>query len=70
MMDTDLFEYEMKKKGFRTSKQRADAWGMSISAYYRRVRNCIECTRENIEKVAALLGWEVAKRIFFGDKVS
>lgn len=70
MMDTDLFEYEMKKKGYRTSKQRADALEMSISAYYRRVRNCIECTREDIEKVAALLGWEVAKRIFFGDQVS
>lgn len=69
-MDADLFEYEMKKKGYRTSKQRADALGMSLSAYYRRVRNNIECTREDIEKVAALLGWDIAKRIFFGNKVS
>lgn len=69
-MDADLFEYEMKKKGFRTPNQRADAMGISLSAYYRRVRNNIECTREDIEKVASLLGWEVAKRIFFGDEVS
>ena len=65
MMDTDLFEYEMKKKGYRTPKQRADVLEMSLSAYYRRVRNDIECTRDDIKKVAALLGWEVAKRIFF-----
>ena len=64
-MDANLFEYEMKKKGYRTSKQRADALDMSLSAYYRRVRNHIECTRDDIEKVAALLGWDVAKRIFF-----
>ena len=69
-MDVNLFEYEMKKKGYRTSKQRADALEMSLSAYYRRVRNSIECTREDIEKVATLLGWDVAKRIFFGEEVS
>lgn len=66
-MDADLFEYEMKKLGYRTHKQRADALEMSLSAYYRRIRNIIECTREDIEKVAALLGWDLAKRIFFGD---
>lgn len=69
-MDADLFEYEMKKKGYRTHKQRADALKMSVSAYYRRVRNDIECTREDIEKVAVILGWDVAKRIFFGNEVS
>ena len=66
-MDADLFEYEMKRKGYRTHKQRAEALDMSLSAYYRRVRNTIECTREDIEKVASLLGWDVAKRIFFGN---
>ena len=66
-MDADLFEYEMKRRGYRTHKQRADALEMSLSAYYRRVRNTIECTREDIEKVAFLLGWDVAKRIFFGN---
>ena len=65
-MDTDLFEYEMKQKGYRTSKQRAEVLGISLSAYYRRVKNNIECTKEDIEKVASLLGWDVAKRIFFG----
>lgn len=69
-MDANLFEYEMKKKGYRTSKQRADALEMSLSAYYRRVKNEIECTRDDIEKVAYLLGWDVAKRIFFGNEVS
>ena len=69
-MDAILFEYEMKKKGYRTAKQRADALEMSLSAYYRRVRNVTECTRDDIDKVAALLGWEVAKRIFFGNEVS
>ena len=66
-MDADLFEYEMKRKGYRTPKQRAEALELSLSAYYRRVRNRIECTREDIEKVASLLGWDTAKRIFFGD---
>lgn len=69
-MDADRFEYEMKRKGYRTSKQRADALEMSLSAYYRRVRNNIEFTREEIEKVASLLGWDVAKSIFFGNEVS
>ena len=69
-MDADLFEYEMKRKGFRSPKQRAEALNISLSAYYRRVRNIIECTREDIERVAHLLGWDVARRIFFGDEVS
>ena len=69
-MNVDLFEYEMKKKGYRTPKQRADALNLSLSAYYRRVRNNIECTRGDIENVAALLGWDIAKQIFFGNEVS
>lgn len=69
-MDADLFEYEMRKKGYRTSKQRAEALRISLSAYYRRVKNNTECTKDEIERVASLLGWDVAKRIFFGDKVS
>ena len=69
-MDADLFEYEMKKKGYRTPEMRAEALGISLSAYYRRVRNTVECTREDIEASAAILGWDVAKRIFFGDEVS
>jgi hypothetical protein len=69
-MNADLFEYEMKKKGFRTPKQRAEALEISLSAYYRRIRNRVECTREDIEKVASLLGWDAAGRIFFGDRVS
>ena len=69
-MDADLFEYEMKTKGYRTPQSRADALGISLSAYYRRVRNAIECTREDIETIAAILGWDVAKRIFFSKEVS
>jgi hypothetical protein len=70
VMDADLFEYEMRKIGYRTSKQRADALEISLSAYYRRIKNTIECTREDIEKVASLLGWDTARRIFFGNEVS
>lgn len=69
-MDADMFEYEMKKKGYRTPKMRADALGLSLSAYYRRVGNAIECTREDIEATAGILGWDVTKRIFFGEEVS
>ena len=50
--------------------ERADALEMSLSAYYRRVRKRIECTKSDIEKVASILGWEVAWRIFFGNGVS
>ena len=69
-MDADLFEYEMKKKGYRTPTMRAKALNLSLSAYYRRVKNTIECTREDIEATAAILGWDTTKRIFFGDEVS
>ena len=66
-MDKDLFEYEMKKKGYRTASSRAKALGLSLSAYYRRMSNSIECSREDIETTASILGWDIAKRIFFGD---
>lgn len=69
-MDADLFEYEMKKKGYRTPSMRAKALDLSLSAYYRRVNNTIECTREDIEATAVILGWDVTKRIFFGEEVS
>lgn len=64
-MNADLFEYEMKKKGYRTPEMRAKALGISLSAYYRRVGNAVECTREDIETTAAILGWDVTMRIFF-----
>lgn len=64
-MNKDLFEYEMKKAGYRTAETRADALGWSLSAYYRRLNNTCECTREDIAKVAELLGWDMARRIFF-----
>ena len=66
-MDKDLFEYEMKKAGYRTPEERAQAMGISISAYYRRVSNECECNKEIICRVAELVGWEAAHRIFFGD---
>lgn len=69
-MDKDLFEYEMKKKGYKTPEMRAEAIGLKISAYYRRVRNETECTQSEISKVADLLGWDVARRIFFASEVS
>ena len=69
-MDKDLFEYEMKKKGYKTPAMRAKALGLSLSAYYRRVSGEVECSQEDIGKVADLLGWDVARSIFFNDKVS
>lgn len=64
-MDKDLFEYEMKKMGYRTPKMRAEALGWTLSAYYRRMSGEVECSKEEIGKVADLLGWDVARRIFF-----
>lgn len=65
-MDTYLFEYEMKKAGYTTPKQRAKAMGISLSAYYRRVNQEREATKAEIGKVADLLGKDTAWRIFFG----
>jgi len=64
-MDKDLFEYEMKKAGFRTPEQRADAVGLYLSAYYRRINGECECTKDLIGRVADLVGWEAARSIFF-----
>ena len=64
-MNSDLFEYEMKKAGYRTPEQRANVLGLSLSAYYRRINGRCECTKEEIVKVADALGWDVAKTIFF-----
>lgn len=69
-MDNYLFEYEMKKAGYKTPKQRAEAMGISLSAYYRRVNNECEATESDIGKVAKLLGSKMAWRIFFGQEVS
>ena len=69
-MDAYLFEYEMKKAGYKTPKQRAKAMGISLSAYYRRVNNECEATESDIGKVAELVGSDVAWRIFVGQEVS
>lgn len=69
-MDVDLFEYEMKKKGYRTVTDRANAMGWSLSAYYRRMSNSIECTKADIETAAGILGWDITHRIFFANEVS
>lgn len=69
-MDKDLFEYEMKKAGFRTPDQRAKALNLSLSAYYRRISGECECTKDEIRRVADLVGWEATRLIFFGKEVS
>jgi hypothetical protein len=69
-MDKDLFEYEMKKAGYRTPESRADALGIKISAYYRRTSGECECTKAEIGKVADILGQDLAWRIFFAEQVS
>ena len=69
-MDKDLFEYEMKKAGYRTPESRAEAIGLSLSAYYRRTSGECECTQAEIGQVAAILGWEKTQQIFFSKEVS
>lgn len=69
-MDKDLFEYEMKKAGYRTPEKRAKALNLSVSAYYRRVNGECNCSQEEIGRVAELVGWEATKRIFFDNEVS
>ena len=69
-MDKYLFEYEMKKAGYTTPAMMAKAIGLSLSAYYRRFKNTNKWTKEDIDKVAVLLGWEAANRIFFANQVS
>ena len=66
-MDKDLFEYEMKKAGYRTPESRAEALGISLSAYYRRTSGECECTKAEIGRVAEILGWDMAHRIFFSN---
>lgn len=66
-MNKDLFEYEMKRAGFRTPESRAKAMGIKLSAYYRRIGGGCECSRAEIARVADVLGWEIAWRIFFGN---
>lgn len=65
-MDSILFEYEMKKAGYKTPEQRADVMGIKLSAYYRRLNGECECTQSEISNVAEVVGWDVAKAIFFG----
>ena len=64
-MDKDLFEYEMKKAGYRTPESRAEVLGVSLSAYYRRTGGECECLQKEIGRVAEILGWDVTRRIFF-----
>ena len=66
-MNIDLFEYEMKKAGYRTPEERANVMGISLSAYYRRINKKCECSKKEIGIVADLLGWDSAHAIFFGD---
>ncbi len=69
-MDKDLFEYEMKKAGYRSAESRAEAMGVKISAYYRRTSGECECSKAEISRVADILGQELAWRIFFANEVS
>ena len=69
-MDKDLFEYEMKKAGYKTTESRAEVMGISKSAYYRRMSGESECSKAEIVRVAEILGQELAWRIFFANQVS
>ena len=69
-MNVDLFEYEMKKAGYRTAEQRAEAMGISLSAYYRRLSKTCECSKKEMDRISDLLGQDVMLLIFFDQKVS
>lgn len=69
-MNVDLFEYEMKKAGYRTPTQRAKAMGISLSAYYKRISKKRECTKKEMDRLADLIGRDVMLSIFFEEKVS
>jgi hypothetical protein len=66
-MNKDLFEYEMKSAGYRTPESRAEALGVTMSAYYRRTSGECECSKEQICRIADILGQEKAWRIFFAN---
>ena len=66
-MDKDLFEYEMKKAGYRTPESRANALGLKRSAYYRRTSGECEFSKAEIGRVADILGQEKAWQIFFNN---
>lgn len=66
-MNVDLFEYEMKRAGFRTPAQRAEVLGVSLSAYYRRINKKCECSKKEMDNVAEALGGEIMHTIFFGN---
>jgi hypothetical protein len=70
IVDVNLFEYAMKNAGFKTAEQRAAALGISLSAYYRRTSKKSECSIKEIATIANLLGWDMAREIFFTEKVS
>lgn len=65
-MNVDLFEYEMKKAGYRTPEQRAEILCISLSAYYRRLNKKCEWSKKEMDIVADLFGVEVMNAIFFG----
>lgn len=65
-MNVDLFDFEMKKAGYRTPKQRAEVMEISLSAYYRRVNKKCECSKEEMDRVASVVGRDVMMSIFFG----
>ena len=64
-MDSILFEYEMKKAGYKTPEQRANVLGVKLSAYYRRINKECECSLSEIKNVANVVGWDVTRAIFF-----
>ena len=65
-MDKDLFEFEMKRAGYRTPESRAKALGVKMSAYYRRTSGECECSKVEISRVAEILGQDTAWRLFVG----
>lgn len=69
-MNFDLLEYKMKEAGYKSVEQRAEALGLSLSAYYRRASGRCEWSKKEMDIVLDLFGTETMNAIFFSEKVS
>lgn len=66
-MNVSLLEYEMKQNGYNKKDEFGKALGISKSAFYRKTHGLSEFTRDEIEKIIAILNLseEKIRLIFF-----
>lgn len=68
-MNTDLLEYEMKRKKVSISDM-CKKLGISKSAFYRKCNGKSEFTQSEIQRIVDILNLETPVGIFFEAKVS